>query len=233
MIRFFLKSLPSFITSLNLLCGAIASIFALKGEIHIAIYLILLAAVFDFFDGFVARLVNSVSEFGKQLDSLADVISFGFAPASMLYFIIESNDILPGYWSMSAIVIVVFSALRLAKFNIDTEQSIEFRGLPTPAAALLIISICWYCADYSNAITDFILNKYFIVALIITISALMVSRIKLFSLKIKSFSFKTYIWQIILILLAIPLLITFQILGIGLVIILYISLSILKQFFQN
>lgn len=224
-----IKAIPSFITSMNLVCGAIATIASLKGETHIAIYLILLAAVFDFFDGFVARLLNSVSELGKQLDSLADVISFGFAPSALLYYLIESNNILPDYFSLLSLLIVVFSALRLAKFNIDTEQTLEFRGLPTPASALFIISICWYCADYSNCITDYIKTDYIIICLIILISFLMVSRIKLMSLKIKSFKLRSIIWQLILVCCSIILLIIFKILGIGLIIIVYLGLSILKQ----
>ncbi|MDR2010839.1 MAG: CDP-diacylglycerol--serine O-phosphatidyltransferase [Bacteroidales bacterium] len=221
--------IPSFITSMNLVCGAIATIMALQGNVHTAIFLIILAAVFDFFDGFVARLLHASSEFGKQMDSLADVISFGFAPSVLLYNLILTNDILHGYFPLISILIVVFAALRLAKFNIDTEQTVEFRGLPTPAATLLIISICWYCNDYNNSITEFLTTNYVIIALIIGISALMVSRIRLFSLKIKSFSLKSNIWQIILIACAVVLLIIFKILGIGLTIILYIGLSILRQ----
>jgi CDP-diacylglycerol--serine O-phosphatidyltransferase len=224
-----IRAIPSFITSMNLVCGAIATIMALHGEVRIAIILIICAAVFDFFDGFAARLLNMVSDFGKQMDSLADVISFGFAPAALLYNLIITNEILPGYFPLIAVFITVFSALRLAKFNIDTEQAAEFRGLPTPASALLLISICWYCNDYDNNITEFLKTNYVIIILIIGLSALMVSRIKLLSLKIKSFGLKSNLWQLILISGTIVLLITFKILGIGLVIILYISLSIFKQ----
>jgi len=229
MTKIIIKSIPTFITCMNLACGAVATIMALKGETAIAVYLIIAAAVFDFFDGFVARLVNAMSEFGKQIDSLADVISFGFAPSVMLYYLIESNAILPGYFPLIALLIVIFAALRLAKFNIDPEQSVEFRGLPTPAATLFIISICWYCSLYSNSITDFIKNEYVIILIILCISSLMVSRIKLFSLKIKSFNLKSNIWQITLIAGSIILLIIFKILGLAFIIILYLGLSILKQ----
>jgi CDP-diacylglycerol--serine O-phosphatidyltransferase len=229
MIKKIKKSIPSFITTMNLACGTAATIMALKGETSVAVCLILIATVFDFFDGFAARLLNAVSEFGKQMDSLADVISFGFAPAALLYYFIEFNNIISGYFSLIVILIVVFSALRLAKFNIDPEQSTEFRGLPTPASALFIVSICWYVTYNSNQITEIISIDYIIVGIIFCLSALMVSRIKLFSLKIKSFDFKSNIWQFVLIIGSIILLIIFKILGIAFIIILYLALSILKQ----
>lgn len=228
-----IKAIPSTITSMNLLSGALATIFTLKGDITTAIYFVLLAAVFDFLDGFAAKMLNAISEFGKQLDSLADIVSFGFAPAAMLYYFIEKNDILPQYFSLLPMLIVIFSALRLAKFNIDTEQTTEFKGLPTPASALFIISLCGYCTDNSSSLADFIKTDYIIVIIIFSICLLMVSNIRLFSLKIRKFSIKENIWQFILIICSIILLITFKILGISLIIILYFSLSILKQKFSK
>lgn len=224
-----IKSIPSIITSLNLLSGSIATILALNGETQAAVYLILLATVFDFFDGFAARLLKAVSEFGKQLDSLADLISFGLAPSALLYYFIESNQILTGYFPYVAMLIVVFSALRLAKFNIDTEQKTEFLGLPTPASALLIISICWYSQDSSNNLLAFFKVDYVIVTTILLISFLMVLPIRLLSLKIKSFKLKEIKWQVLLLSLSLILLIIFKISGIGMSIILYIALSIIKQ----
>ena len=225
----FIKSIPNAITSMNLLSGTIAATFALKGEINTAIFFVLLSAVFDFLDGFAAKQLRAVSEFGKQLDSLADIVSFGFAPAAMLYFFIENNSILPQYISLLSMLIVVFSALRLAKFNIDTEQSVEFKGLPTPASAMFLISLCGYCENNSGIFVEFIKNPYIIIILIIIICILMVSNIRLFSLKIRTFNLTENLWQVILIISSIILLIIFKILGISLIIILYFSLSILKQ----
>ncbi len=227
------KAIPSVITSLNLTCGAAASIFALNGEIKIAIILILAASVFDFFDGFAARMLKAVSEFGKQLDSLADLVSFGFAPAAILYYHIESNNILPKYFALLVILIVVFSALRLAKFNIDTNQSSEFIGLPTPASALFIASLLFPVKSSFADISSLVLNPIFISGIIIILPALMVSNIKLFSLKIKTFTLRDNIWQLLLIVTAISLLIIFGISGLALTIILYLGLSILKQIFQK
>jgi CDP-diacylglycerol--serine O-phosphatidyltransferase len=227
------KAIPSFITSLNLACGAAAAIFALQGEIKIAVLLILAAAIFDFFDGFAARLLKAVSEFGKQLDSLADLVSFGFAPAAILYYHIESNAIFPKYFAFSVILIVVFSALRLAKFNIDTEQKTEFRGLPTPASALFIVSLLYPSESNIINLTALITNPYIVASIVILLPTLMVSRIKLFSLKVKSLSFKENIWQIILAISAISLLIIFGISGLAFTIILYLALSILKQSFHK
>jgi len=224
-----IRSIPSVITSLNMACGSAAAIFAFQGETKLAIYLILAAAVFDFLDGFAARLLKAVSEFGKQLDSLSDLISFGLAPTVILYYHIESNNIFPEYLSLSVILIVVFSGLRLAKFNIDTEQTTEFRGLPTPASALFLISFLYPVENSNTFLSEMALDTVVIGFIIVLLPALMVSRIKLFSLKIKSANIKDNIWQIILALSAVILLIIFGISGLALVIILYLAMSILKQ----
>lgn len=225
----FRQVIPSMITSLNLISGSFAVIFAFQGNIKTACLLVILSSVFDFFDGFVARLLKAVSEFGKQLDSLADLISFGFAPAVIFYnlFLIKNpNETFLGF---SALLIVVFAALRLAKFNIDSEQKTEFKGLPTPAMALFIISISYFSFSQNSPSAEFLLSPYSFVITNIVLSLLMVSNIKLMSLKVKTFKLKEIAWQTILILGGIILLIIFQVLGIGLTIILYIALSFLKQ----
>lgn len=221
--------IPSFITSLNLISGSLAVIFAFGGDIETASLLVILASVFDFFDGFAARLLKAVSEFGKQLDSLADLISFGFAPTAIFYnlFLIKNHD--AKIWAFSALLLVVFAALRLAKFNIDSEQKNEFKGLPTPAMALFIISISYFCFSHSGPIVEFLLSPYSFVSISLVLSLLMVSNIKLMSFKVNSFRLKDIGWQLILILAGIVLLIIFKVLGIGLTIILYIALSFLKQ----
>lgn len=231
--RLLIKSIPSIITSLNLICGALSIIFAFNAEFELSILLVICASIFDFFDGFAARLLKAVSEFGKQLDSLADLISFGLAPTIILYnlFVLKNPEF--EYLAFSTILIVVFSALRLAKFNIDTEQSIEFKGLPTPASALLIISISYYSIENKDIISDFLTNPYILTAISVIVSLLMVSNIKMFSLKIKSFKSKEIIWPIILVIGATILLIIFNYLGIGLTIILYLAISIIKQLFIN
>ncbi len=225
--------IPSFITSLNLFCGCIATVFAFQGEVKYAVILIIIAAILDFLDGFSARMLKTVSNFGKQLDSLADIISFGMAPATLMYNLVVNHSVFSGIWSFSTFLIVIFAALRLAKYNIDSNQTNEFSGLPTPAMAIFILSIAWYVDTENNCVTQLICNKYFFAGLIIFVSVLMVSKIKLFSLKFKEFSFKKNIWQIIFLILSIVLLIIFKIIGIAFIIILYLALSLLKNMFNK
>ena len=133
------QHIPNFITCLNLVSGCIAIVFAFQHQLEITVYLLALSALFDFFDGLAARALNAYSVIGKDLDSLADMVSFGFAPGAIMYIVL--NDLLiaqqlPTYWAYAAFIIPVFSALRLAKFNNDTRQSTYFVGLPTPANTL-------------------------------------------------------------------------------------------------
>ena len=223
MIMILIKAIPSVITSLNLICGVAASIFAFSGEPQIAIYLVLASAVFDFFDGFAARLLKAVSEFGKQLDSLADLISFGFAPAALLFNLLDSNNVLSGYWPFIVILIVLFSALRLAKFNTDSSQATGFVGLPTPASALLIIAISQSVINAESFIYHLFLKPEVAIITIVLISALMVLPIRLLSLKIKKFDFKEHYLHILLFFGSISLLIIFGISGLALSIILYLA----------
>ncbi len=224
-----IKAIPSTITSLNLLSGTVSIVFAFRGDIETAGLLIIIASVFDFLDGFSARLLNAVSELGKQLDSLADLISFGLAPAVILYnlFILENHD--HKYFAYSVFILVIFSALRLAKFNIDSDQKTEFKGLPTPASALFIISFSYYCFNNQNEFSSFLSSPYSILAISVLLSALMVSNVRLISLKVKSFKFEEIYWQILLLIGSVILLIIFNFLGIGLTIILYLAISFIKQ----
>lgn len=228
-----IKSIPSAITSMNLICGSLATFFALQGKTELAVYLVIAASIFDFFDGFAARMLKAVSEFGKQLDSLADLISFGFAPAALLYYHIISNNILPQYAAYFVITIVLFAALRLAKFNIDPEQSSEFKGLPTPAAALFIIAIVFPGKIAYIDCSQLFINQYFIISLIVLLPLLMISNFRLLSLKIKNFSLKENYWQLILAAFAILFIIIFGVQGLAFTIILYLALSILRKIINN
>lgn len=177
------KSIPNFITSLNLFSGCIATYLAFQGNYSWAFFFILLAAVFDFFDGFAARLLKAYSTIGKELDSLADVVSFGVAPGAMAFSVLQQSELhiaLP----LAGFLIPVFSALRLAKFNIDDRQTSSFLGLPVPANAIF-----WGGAIYSYA--DFwIFQPWILCALVLLFCALLVSEIPMFSLKMKNFSWK-------------------------------------------
>lgn len=180
------KEIPNFITLLNLLSGVLASIFAAKGWTSAAILLIITAALFDFLDGFAARLLNAGSQIGQELDSLADVVSFGVAPSIILYnryynFLNGQNE----YLLIITLIPSLAAAYRLAKFNLDTKQKENFLGLPTPASALFIITLVWF--NIYNPISDIILdNFYFIPTISVILSYLMISNIPMFSLKLKS-----------------------------------------------
>jgi CDP-diacylglycerol--serine O-phosphatidyltransferase len=198
-----MKYIPNFITSLNLASGFIAIIFAGNGDINTASWLILAAMIFDFLDGFSARLLKAYSDIGKELDSLADVVSFGVAPAVIIYHLL--NDSLsfsaPMIWNpdnnlISLLLIIpaimpVCGALRLAIFNLDTSQSTTFKGLPIPANALAVISVV-IAGEYSHSpiFSSFTGSPAAMIAYTIVLSLLMVTRIPLLSLKISNFKVK-------------------------------------------
>ncbi len=198
-----IRHIPNSITSLNLLSGSIAVILSFYGEFTIAFYCIIAAAIFDFFDGFAARLLKAYSPIGKELDSLADVISFGLAPTMILFnkllviFGLEFTQIFTLGFSEArkyliplfcALLIAVFSALRLAKFNIDTRQTENFLGLATPSCALIVASMVSAMESYP-AIESFIVEHTFLLpVLAVILSGLIVSEIPMFSFKFKSFS---------------------------------------------
>ncbi len=222
--------IPSLLTSTNIFLGSAAVFCAVEGQTDLAVYLVLFAALFDFADGFFARILNAVSDFGKQLDSLSDLISFGFAPASILYYHISTN-LNSNLLAFTPILIVIFSALRLAKFNIDPEQKSSFKGLPTPANAIFLITLFHSDSTKISFIETLLKNDIFIVILIIVLSTLLVLPLEFFSLKIKKLVIRENIFQIILILSGIALFLFFGIAGISFSIILYIALSIFKSIF--
>ena len=169
---------------MNLLCGSMGVIFTFQGELNIAFYLLLAAAVCDFFDGFTARLLNAYSATGKELDSLADLISFGLLPSLMLHRrLIEGG--MTGFWTNLPRLICLFSAIRLAKFNLDDRQSENFLGLATPACALWCGSLI-FAADYgAMSIAGLLHGKTIILIASVVLPLLLVSEIPMFSLKFK------------------------------------------------
>ena len=179
-----IKQIPNTITSTNLLCGALGVIFTFQGELNIAFYLMIAAAVCDFFDGFSARLLKAYSPLGKELDSLADLISFGLLPALMLHRrMIEGGA--TGFISYIPLVIVVFSALRLAKFNIDDRQSENFLGLPTPACAMWCGALIYAGDNGLVSGVDMLHYQYFIPIASVVLAMLLISEIPMLSLKFK------------------------------------------------
>ena len=179
------KYIPNTITSMNLLCGALGVIFTFQGALDIAFYLMLAAAVCDFFDGFAARLLKAYSPMGKELDSLADLVSFGLLPSLMLHRRLVEGG-MTDFWSYLPLIIVVFSALRLAKFNVDERQSENFLGLPTPACAMWCGSLV-YAADHGvMSMAGLLHDKYIILIASVVLALLLVSEIPMFSFKFKS-----------------------------------------------
>lgn len=179
------KHIPNTITSMNLLCGALGVIFTLQGRLDTAFYLMLAGAVCDFCDGFAARLFNAYSDMGKELDSLADLITFGFLPSIMLYKCMDLYH--PGEWyCFLPLIIVVFSALRLAKFNIDERQTENFLGLATPACAMICGSFATIShLDINNIVGAFTVSTWMIPVGAAVLSLLLVSEIPMFSMKFK------------------------------------------------
>ena len=179
-----LLNIPNLITCCNLLCGCLSIYFALKfghNMIGTACLLIIAGAVFDFFDGMTARALHISGPIGKELDSLADVVTFGIAPSVLCYHIVDTyivGDVLP----LLAFIMAAFSALRLAKFNCDDRQTLSFIGLPTPANALLWIGLIYLNV---NSTVHAALNAYVYLALMLCCCYLLVSEIPMFSLKIK------------------------------------------------
>ena len=179
------KHIPNSITSINLLCGALGVIYAFQGQLDIAFYLMLAGAACDFCDGFAARLLKAYSPMGKELDSLADLISFGFLPSIMLYKCMDIYH--PGAWyCYLPLVIVIFSALRLAKFNIDERQSENFIGLATPACAMICGSFAFIAHyDINNIVGMFTESTWMIPVGAAVLSLLLVSNLPMFSMKFK------------------------------------------------
>ncbi|MDQ1332441.1 MAG: CDP-diacylglycerol---serine O-phosphatidyltransferase [Bacteroidota bacterium] len=239
------RHIPNFITSLNLASGFVAILYAATGELVTASWLILAAMIFDFFDGFSARLLNAYSETGKELDSLADVVSFGVAPAVIIYMLLgngtglidrgihDSGSLKRVLILISPALMPVCAALRLAIFNIDETQKTSFKGLPTPANALAVISVV-IAGHYSDLsiITSFTDSKLLLLIFTVILSLLMVSRIPLLSLKTKHLRFKGNEGRYILVSMVV---LTLVMLGTGaapLIIPIYITASLISMLFK-
>lgn len=178
------RHIPNTITSMNLLCGALGVIFTFQGALDIAFYLMLAAAVCDFLDGFAARMLNAYSPMGRELDSLADVVSFGLLPSLMLHRRLVEGG-MTGFWIYIPLVICILSALRLAKFNVDDRQSETFLGLPTPACAMWCGSLI-YAADHGvMSMANLLHDTYLIPVASVVLALLLVCEIPMFSFKFK------------------------------------------------
>jgi CDP-diacylglycerol---serine O-phosphatidyltransferase len=230
--------IPNLVTLLNLISGSIAIFMAFSGEMVLASWFIIIAAILDFLDGFVARVLHAGSEIGAQLDSLADVISFGLAPSAIMFQLILQS---PGNLTLSAglikilpytaLLLVAGGAYRLAKFNTDAEQAVEFKGLPIPATGLFVAALPLIVNQFekSEELARIFQHQYILLAIIVLLSWLMVSNIPMISLKFKNLKWKDNISRFIL-LGSVPLLfIFFRWSTIPLIIFLYIIISIFSR----
>jgi len=216
-----LKHLPNFLTCCNLICGCLGIIFLWEGS-HIATaYFVWAACLFDFFDGFAARMLKISSPIGKELDSMADMVSFGALPSLFMYKLLDFESPIPSL-PYIALLIALCSAIRLAVFNLDVTQSDSFKGLPTPANAIFITGIPFL----NYPAFDFLFSPLTLTVLTVAFSLLMVSRIDLFALKFKNFGWADNKVRFTFLLLAVLLLGVLQFAAIPLVILLYVTLSL-------
>ena len=218
------KHIPNTITCCNLISGCIATYFAFQGEFDMALLFIVIGAVFDFFDGMVARLLHVSSPIGKELDSLADCITFGFAPTAIVFeYLKPETELLP----FIVFVMAAFSALRLAKFNLDERQALGFIGLPTPANALFWGSLIAGAGEWMQTAPFIGPNLSLVIFIGVSISCYMlIAEIPMFALKFKHWGWKGNEIKYLFILSCIPLLLLLGITGFAAIIAWYIILSI-------
>ncbi len=238
------KQIPNILTLLNLLSGTIAVIFAVNNELELAAYLVFLGIFFDFFDGFAARLLNVQGELGKQLDSLADVVTSGVVPGIVMYKLLQTKNSIELFnteivsWKSQEVELVPFfgllitlaAAYRLAKFNIDERQTSSFIGLPTPAAALVVLSLP-LIINYSSFdfATNLIEDKWFLIGITAVLSILMNAEIPLFSLKFKDYSWQNNKVKFVFIIITALLCVLLKFVAIPVVILIYVLLSIIEN----
>ncbi|MEN8119907.1 MAG: CDP-alcohol phosphatidyltransferase family protein [Bacteroidota bacterium] len=262
--NFLYRNIPNFFTLMNLLSGAIAIVLTFEGRdnLILASYFIYIAGVFDFFDGFAARNLKVTSLLGKELDSLADMVSFGLAPSMILYQLLkQSQQIKQFSFSLpsveilivlSAFLIAIFSAIRLAKFNIDENQTETFMGLATPACAMLIAAIPLIAEFNPNDLIlfpDLSKNTFFffsvlalgvytirpivLLPLIVILSILLVAKIPMFSLKFKNYKFEHNKLKYIFLIFSVISFVSLQILAVPIIFLIYISFSIFNNIFNK
>ncbi len=218
-----LFTVPNIITLFNLLCGCAAIVFALGFSLQTAFWLIIAAAIFDFLDGFFARLLKQYSPLGVQLDSLADMVSFGVAPSAILFSMYNMAGGI-GYYAFIAFVLAAFSALRLAKFNIDDRQHYGFIGMPTPAAALFCASI-----GYLMEAGVYTIAPGYVLVTAVILSYFLVSNIPMFALKFTDYSFKGNKLRYIFLICSIVGLAFMGVAAIPLIILAYLLVSVVSK----
>ncbi|MDO6812419.1 CDP-alcohol phosphatidyltransferase family protein [Tenacibaculum soleae] len=238
------KHIPNLLTLGNLLCGTIATIFAIKGDFVGTAILVITGIVFDFFDGFAARMLNVQGELGKQLDSLADMVTSGVVPGIVMlqllisalnvdaasYFGIDMYGATGSNLPYIGLLLTLGACYRLANFNIDTRQSDSFIGIPTPAMTLFVISLP-LIIEFSKQsfFIDLINNQYFLIAITFILTFLMNAEVPLFALKFKTFGVKENALKYIFLALSVVLLVFLKFVAVPLIIVLYVIMSVINN----
>lgn len=241
------KYIPNLITLGNLFCGTVATIFSVYGDFGLAAFFVVLGIFLDFFDGFAARLLNVSGELGKQLDSLADMVTSGVVPGIIMMNLLANKNVInyfgeettETYFKGFDIELLPFLGLlltlgacyRLAKFNIDTRQTDSFIGLPTPAMSLFVISLP-LIQQYSEIdfVYNLLNNNYFLITITLLLTYLMNAELPLFSLKFKEYSIKNNIIKYLFLVVSIAMIVLLQYLSIPLIITVYVVLSVFSNF---
>ena len=232
------KHIPNTITCLNLISGCIATYWAFQGNYEQALLFIIIGAVFDFFDGMVARLLHVSSPIGKELDSFADDITFGFAPSAIVFSFLKGMEAeadsslftLHSSLPFLAFIMAAFSALRLAKFNLDERQALGFIGLPTPANALFWGSLV---VGLGDSIASLPYAEFIILVGVFISSWLLVSEIPMFALKFKTWGWKGNEIKYIFLITCIPLLLLLEVSGLAAIIAWYVILSVANSYLSK
>jgi len=240
------KHIPNTITLLNLFCGSIATIFAVEDNLFMAAVFVMLGILFDFFDGFAARVLDVKSELGLQLDSLADMVTSGVVPGIVIFKLFERttgpfpyalnfsttewNDGTTSFLPLIGLLVILASCYRLANFNIDTRQTDSFIGLPTPANTLFILSLpLILITNDIEWVNEVILNKWFLIGLTLFSCYMLNAEIPLFSLKMKTYGFKENMLKYSFLIISIAMLILLKFVAIPLIIVIYVLLSVMNN----
>jgi CDP-diacylglycerol--serine O-phosphatidyltransferase len=249
------KHIPNLLTLGNLFSGTIATILAVQGDFVTAGLFVVIGIFLDFFDGFAARLLNVSGELGKQLDSLADMVTSGVVPGIIMFNllyqssfknidtrfidqgispVIISKDYILSWISYIGLLLTLGAGYRLAKFNIDTRQSESFIGLPTPAMSLFVISLPLIQEYATNAwVQNLISSNYFLIAVTLALTYLMNAEIPLFSLKFKEYALKNNLVKYLFLVASLLLIVTLNFISIPIIIILYVLLSVVQEFYRR
>ncbi len=233
-----LFNLANILTLINLFSGCMAVVFLFNYQIELVPYCVLVSLVADFLDGFAARLTKNPTDIGLQLDSLADVVSFGVVPGAIIFQLLfqkfESSDVVIStnrmyLYSAPAFILTLFSALRLAKFNVDERQSEGFIGLATPAATLFVVGLLLMFLNNSFGLTQFIFTGKVLYGTVAVLSALMIAEIPMFGFKFKTYQWKENEVKYLFIILSMVLLTTLKFAAVPLIIILYVIISFIQK----